>query len=134
MLAFGEPSTFGTLIESLPRGEHVAHAPDERSIELLEPVIAELLTKSGPGRFSTRALIEALQSFPEGQRAYEEALAVAGEEARSEQMARQILHGQVVPDILRHSRLVRFQGFIHGAPDEDDGYGIPSWWERIEGE
>jgi len=109
----------------------VAHAPDERSIEVLEPVIAELLEQSGAGRFSTRALIEALQSFPEGKSAYDEALAITGEEARNEQMARQILHGQVVPDILRRSRLVRFQGFIHGDADEDDGYGIPSWWERI---
>jgi hypothetical protein len=110
----------------------VAHAPDERSIEVLEPVITQVLEQSGPGRFSTRALIEALRSFPDGQRAYEEALAITGEDARSEQMALQILHGQTIPDVLRRCRLVQFQGFIHGDPDEDDGYGIPSWWERVE--
>jgi hypothetical protein len=110
----------------------VSHAADERSIEVLEPAITQLLEQSGPGRFSTRALIDALRSFPDGQRAYDEALAFTSEEARNQQMALQILHGQVVPDILRRSKLVRFQGFIHGATEEDDGYGIPSWWERVE--
>ena len=22
-------------------------------------------------------------------------------------------------------------GFIHGNPDEDDGYSVPSWWRKL---
>jgi hypothetical protein len=32
--------------------------------------------------------------------------------------------------LLRSSKRVRFAGFIHGEPDEDDGYSVPSWWRK----
>ena len=78
----------------------MAHAPDERSVEVLEPVIIELLEQSGAGQVLDPGPDRAIKSFPEGKSAYDEALAISGKEARNEQMARQILHGQVVPDIL----------------------------------
>jgi hypothetical protein len=107
------------------------HPSDERSTEVLEPVIANLLEQASVGRFSTRGLIEALRSFPQGEAAYQEAERILGEEQASEHMVRQILHGQVIPEILRRVPAVRFRGYIHGEPEEDDGYGIPSWWEKL---
>ena len=107
------------------------HPSDERCTELLEPVIADLLAQASAGRFSTRRLIDALRSIPFGDSAYVEAEQILAEEGHSENMVRQILHGQVIPDILRRSPSVRFRGYIHGEPDEDDGYGIPSWWEKL---
>lgn len=107
------------------------HPSDERSTELLEPIVGDLLAQASAGRFSTRRLIDALRSFPAGETAYSAAERVLGEEGYSENMTRQILHGQVIPDILRRSAVIRFRGYIHGDPDEDDGYGIPSWWEKV---
>ena len=107
------------------------HPSDERCTELLEPIIVDVLAQASAGRFSTRRLIDALRSFPVGDTAYIEAERILGEEGHSEHMVRQILHGQVIPDILRRSDSVRFRGYIHGEPEEDDGYGIPSWWEKL---
>ena len=41
-----------------------------------------------------------------------------------------VLHGQVIPSLLRRSGLVRFGGFIHGNAAEDDGFGVPSLWVK----
>jgi hypothetical protein len=112
--------------------EDVMH-PDERSYALLEPQVQAALARllEVEGRFSTKRVLDALRSDPEGQAAYEAAVSAYRETGSDEHMARLIVHGQVVPEILRHSGQVRFGGFIHGRPDEDDGFGVPSWWRRV---
>ena len=107
----------------------MAHADDTQAAELLEPLIHAILLRAGRERFSTKRVIDALRSRPEGEQAYQSALDSVSQSQHGSDMARHIVHGQVIPDILRRSLLVRFAGFIHGRPDEDDGYAVPSWWQ-----
>ncbi|MSQ23581.1 MAG: hypothetical protein EXR58_03370 [Chloroflexi bacterium] len=97
---------------------------------VLEPYVRGAIERIGTSRFSIKRLIEALQATPEGRAAYDEALRICGGEDQS-QMAHLIVHGQTIPELLRHSGLVRFAGFIHGEPDEDDGFAVPSWWRKL---
>jgi hypothetical protein len=112
--------------------EDVMH-PDEHSYALLAPQVHAVLARllEAEGRFSTKRVLDALRSDPEGQAAYEAAVAAYLETGSDEHMAHLIVHGQVVPEILRHSGQVRFGGFIHGQPAEDDGFGVPSWWRKV---
>jgi len=105
--------------------------PDERSYGLLAPQVDAALARLTLGQFSTKRLIEELRADPEGEAAYQAALAEYVTNGTDDHMAHLIVHGQVVPEILRHSGRVRFAGFIHGQPDEDDGYAVPSWWRRV---
>ena len=43
----------------------------------------------------------------------------------SEHYAKMVVHGQVIPAILRRSERLEWTGFAHG---EDDPYGVPAWW------
>jgi hypothetical protein len=104
---------------------------DERSYALLVPSVEDALRRLGPQRFSTKRLIEAVRAQPAGEEAYQAALAEYVATGTDDHMAHLIVHGQVIPEILRHSPQVRFAGFIHGEPDEDDGYAVPSWWRRV---
>jgi len=104
---------------------------DERSYAILEPVVYAALDRLGPERFSTKRLIEEIRAQAEGEAAYQSALAAYVQSGTSDHMAHLIVHGQVIPEILRNSGRVRFSGFIHGDPDEDDGYAVPSWWRKV---
>jgi hypothetical protein len=64
-----------------------------------------------------------MRSIPEGDALYEEAIRRWGE--RDEHMSRMVIHGQVIPGILRRSPGVEWAGFAHGEPDP---YGVPAWW------
>ena len=99
--------------------------------EILEPHVVAAIERMRTARFSTKRVIEEMRSTPEGEAAYAEALALCGAEDQ-EHMAHLIVHGQTIPELLRHSGLLRFAGFIHGRPQEDDGYSVPSWWRRAE--
>jgi hypothetical protein len=39
-----------------------------------------------------------------------------------------VVHGQVIPGILRRSNLVEWLGFAHG---EDDPYAVPGRWRLL---
>ncbi|HZT05680.1 MAG TPA: hypothetical protein VFC51_01500 [Chloroflexota bacterium] len=109
----------------------MAHVDDEEAITILEPHVADAIGRVVGNRFSTKALIEALRAGEAGGRAYEQAIASIRDEAGSEHMAKLVIHGQVIPGLLRRSPMVRFAGFIPGNPDEDDGFAVPSWWRKV---
>lgn len=106
----------------------MAHGGGEEPYLILEPEVAAAVARMPADRFSTKRLIDGIQLTAEGKAAYEAALAAADAD---HSMARMIVHGQVVPGLLRRSPRVRFAGFIHGAPEESDPFHVPSWWRRV---
>ena len=109
----------------------MAHVQDDEAYEILGPAVDAAIQRASVARFSTRGLIEFMRAIPEGETAYDAAMAAIIDEAGSDHMARMIIHGQVVPGLLRRSPRVRFAGFIHGNAAEDDGFGVPSWWRKV---
>ena len=91
----------------------------------LAPTIDDILSRIEGDEFTTTEFIALLQSDPEANAAYLEALRRWGESERS---AKMVVHGQVIPGILRHSPLVEWLGFAHG---EDDPYAVPGRWRLI---
>ncbi len=45
-----------------------------------------------------------------------------------EHASKMVIHGQVVPLVLRRSRWVRWDGYAH---DERDDYAVPAWWKLV---
>lgn len=109
----------------------MAHFNDEEAYRLLEPLVQSAVLRTVGTRFSTKGLMEEMRSSPEGDAGYLQALAILEGEGATEHMARLVVHGQVVPGLLRRCGLVRFAGFVHGDPNQDDGYAVPSWWQRL---
>jgi hypothetical protein len=91
----------------------------------LAPTIDDILSRIEGDEFSTTEFIALLQSDPEANAAYQEALRRWGEGERS---AKMVVHGQVIPGILRRSELVEWLGFAHG---EDDPYAVPGRWGLV---
>lgn len=115
--------------ELLPTMTHdMTHDLTHVADDLLEPHVRAAIERMTAPRFSTRRIIQELRSTPDGHAAYVEALERCG--GAEDHMARMIVHGQTIPELLRHSGLLRFAGFIHGMPEEDDGFSVPSWWRK----
>ena len=94
-------------------------------IAFLAPTVEDILRRLEGDEFSTPEFIAVLQSDPEANAAYMEALRLWGE---GDRYARMVVHGQVIPGILRRSALVEWLGFAHG---EDDSYAIPARWRLV---
>lgn len=94
-------------------------------IAFLEPTIGDVLRRIEGDEFTTTEFIELLQSDPAAKAAYDEALRRWGE---GERYAKMVVHGQVIPGILRRSDLVEWLGFAHGV---DDPYAVPARWRLI---
>jgi hypothetical protein len=109
----------------------LAHVQDDRAFEILGPLVDDAIERAPLKRFSTKGLIDFLRSTAEGDDGYEAALATIIDEAGSDHMARMVIHGQVIPGLLRRSPRLQFAGFVHGNPNEDDGYAVPSWWRKV---
>src|SRR5215213_265426 len=92
----------------------------------LAPTINDILSRIEGDEFTTTEFIALLESDPEANAAYQEALRRWGEGDRA---AKMVVHGQVVPGILRRSNLVEWLGFAHG---EDDPYAVPGRWRLVE--
>jgi hypothetical protein len=91
-------------------------------IDFLTPAVLDILNRIDADEFTTVQFIEVLQTDPDAKAAYEEALARWGE---VESYAKMVVHGQVIPGILRRSHLVEWAGYAHG---EVDPYAVPAWW------
>jgi hypothetical protein len=89
----------------------------------MAPTIDELLQRIEGDVFTTTQFIELLRSVPAGEAAYLEALERWGEEERASKM---VIHGQVIPLVLRRSSRVRWDGYAH---DEPDDFAVPAWWK-----
>lgn len=98
----------------------------EEMIAELIPAVEWLLKQIAPGDFTTTDFIELMQTVPRSGEAYTEAIARWGEGERQSKM---VIHGQVIPAILRHSPLVEWVGYAH---DLEDAYAVPAWW-RVTG-
>lgn len=110
-----------------PSPEPTLDRPDrvDAIIEFLGPTIEGILARLEGEEFTTVEFIEILQSDPPSNAAYIEALRRWGE---SERYAKMVIHGQVIPAILRRSDRVEWIGFSHG---EDDQYAIPARWRLL---
>ena len=92
----------------------------------LTPTIDGILRRIEGDEFTTTEFIALLQSDPEANAAYLEALRRWGEGDRA---AKMVIHGQVIPGILRRSHLVEWLGFAHG---EVDPYAVPGRWRLLD--
>lgn len=109
------------------RREPALDRPDrvDAIIDFLTPTIMEILSRLEGDEFTTIDFIEILRSDPAANAAYEEALRRWGE---GEHYAKMVIHGQVIPGILRRSDRVEWLGFAHGL---DDPYGVPANWRLL---
>ena len=102
--------------------------PVQALIEYLTPTVEAILVRLEGEEFTTVDFIEVLRSDLEADAAYREALRRWGE---AERPAKMVVHGQVIPTILRRSPLVEWIGFAHGV---EDPYAVPAWWRLTGGE
>ncbi len=107
-----------------PPAEPALDRPDrvDAITEFLAPTIGDILRRIEGDEFTTTEFIALLQSDPKANAAYLEALRRWGE---GERAAKMVVHGQVIPGILRRSNRVEWLGFAHG---EDDPYAVPGRW------
>ena len=94
----------------------------EELVAYLTPVVTGILRRLEGDEFTTAQFVDVMLSDPEAAVNYEAALERWGE---SEHYAKMVLHGQVIPAILRRSPLVEWAGYAHG---EEDPYAVPAWW------
>ena len=94
-------------------------------IEFLFPPLLDVLHRLDGAEFTTTEFVEVLLSDPTAAAAYHEALRRWGE---GERYAKMVVHGQVIPAVLRRSGLVAWIGFAHG---EEDPYGVPALWRLV---
>ena len=113
-----------------PPREQALDRPDrvDAISAFLAPTIDDILSRIEGDEFTTTEFIALLESEPEANEAYLEALRRWGEGERS---AKMVIHGQVIPGILRRSDLVEWLGFAHG---EDDPYAVPGRWGFVGGD
>ena len=107
----------------LAHGDIVQPDKVDELMDFMAPAIDSVLVQLEAGEFTTPEFIELLRSLPEGAAAYDEALRRWGE--RDERMSKMVIHGQVIPGILRRSPIVEWAGFAHG---ELDPYAVAAWW------
>src|SRR5215210_8632772 len=115
------------MTERNPPRELALDRPDrvDAIMAFLAPTIEGILDRIEGDEFTTTEFIALLQSDPEANAAYLESLRRWGEGERSGKM---VIHGQVIPGILRRSALVEWLGFAHG---EDDPYAVPGRWGLV---
>lgn len=91
----------------------------------MEDVVNGLLQRIDGDSFTTTQFIELLRSVPEGEAAYDAAWSRWGEQEHPSKM---VIHGQVIPLVLRRSSFVSWDGYAH---DEQDDYAVPAWWKLV---
>jgi len=91
-------------------------------IAFLTPAVLDVLSRLEGDEFTTPQFIEVLLTDPDAKAAYEEALRRWGED---ETHAKMVVHGQVIPTILRRSGIAEWAGYAYG---EEDPYAVPAWW------
>lgn len=94
-------------------------------IEFMAPVVLDIIRRLDGDEFTTTEFIDVLRSDPSARAVYDEALVRWGE---GERYAKMIVHGQVIPAVLRRSPDVEWLGFEHG---EEDVYAVPARWRLI---
>jgi hypothetical protein len=115
------------MTDATPSREPALDRPDrvDAITAFLAPTIDGILNRIEGDEFTTTEFIALLQSDPEANAAYLEALRRWGEGDRA---AKMVVHGQVIPGIMRRSNLIEWLGFAHG---EDDPYAVPGRWRLV---
>jgi hypothetical protein len=98
----------------------------EEIIDFLLPRLTSIIERINVETFTTVEFIEVLQQDTDARRAYDEALRRWRED--NPELAKMVIHGQVIPQVLRRSGLVEWAGYAHG---EDDPYAVPAWWNKV---
>jgi hypothetical protein len=101
--------------------------PVDELMDFLEPYIAPIVRRINVDEFTTVEFISAMQMDPQTARAYQEAIKRWHED--NPEMAKMVIHGQAIPQLLRKSGLVEWNGYAY---DEDDPYAVPAWWKKLE--
>lgn len=94
-------------------------------VEKMTPYIEDLLRKLEGEEFSTNDLIKIMLQVPDTKMAYDAAGRAWGEKRKQTKM---VLHGQVIPNVLRHSKQVEWVGFAYGEADE---FAVPGLWRLV---
>lgn len=97
----------------------------EELVQFLRPFLFDVLDRLDAEEFTTAQFIDVLQIDPAAKAAYEDALRRWGEDRHFSKM---VVHGQVIPAVLRQSTRLEWSGFAHGEPDP---YAVPAWWRVI---
>lgn len=105
---------------------HGVGEPVDEIIEFLRPYINPLIERINVDEFTTVEFIEILQTDEPTRQAYEAALRHWPE--RDETLAKMVVHGQVIPALLRQSGLVEWAGYAYG---QEDPYAVPAWWRKV---
>lgn len=107
--------------------ENERERPDlvEEIVQFLRPAVLAIVDRIEAEEFTTAQFIDVLQSDPGSKAAYDEALTRWGEDLHYSKM---VVHGQVIPTILRQSPRLSWAGFAHGEPDP---YAVPAWWRVL---
>ncbi|HEX3723111.1 MAG TPA: hypothetical protein VHV31_09990 [Nitrolancea sp.] len=98
--------------------------PILEATELLRDCIAPVVRRINVDEFTTVEFIDVLQQDDDGLRAYELAVNCW---PHDEGLGKMVVHGQIIPELLRMTGLVEWAGFAY---DEVDPYAIPAWWRR----
>ena len=94
----------------------------DQLMDFLEPAINAILDRLIAEEFSTIQFIELMLTDEVAKAMYDDALVQWGE---SVQYSKMVVHGQVIPGVLRRSSLIEWAGYAHG---EHDPYAVPAWW------
>jgi hypothetical protein len=94
-------------------------------IAFLAPYIDPIIERINVEEFTTVEFVGVMQQDPPTAAAYEETVARWHE--GDPQLAKMVVHGQVIPQLLRRSPLVEWAGFAYG---EQDAYAVPAWWRK----
>jgi len=106
---------------------HPIGDPIEDVIDFMQPYIAPIVQRINVDEFTTSEFVQALNMDPETSQVYEQAIERWHE--NSEEAAKMVIHGQVIPQLLRRSGLVEWSGYAYG---HEDPYGVPAWWKKTE--
>lgn len=101
--------------------------PIIEATELLRPYIGSVVSRINVGEFTTVEFVEVMQTDESCRKAYLRALDRWPES--DETLAKMVIHGQIIPELLRATGLVEWAGYAHG---EEDAYAIPAWWRKLE--
>jgi hypothetical protein len=97
----------------------------EELVQFLRPTLFDVIDRIDAEEFTTTQFIEVMQLDPAAKAAYDEALRRWGEDLHYSKM---VVHGQVIPAVLRQSTRIEWAGFAHGEPDP---YAVPAWWRVL---
>ena len=101
--------------------------PLEAAIAFMEPFVFDIVERIDIDEFTTVEFIEAMQLDPSSRQAYLDAVEHWPE--GDEMAAKMVIHGQVIPTLLRRSGKVEWIGYAHGVADD---YAVPAWWHKLD--